>query len=74
MARSRKKLSIAKDQAGKDDKRLFNKKFRAKERQALHHGEDPPVSKHEAMNQYDICDYKFYMVKGQDGYERYKRK
>jgi hypothetical protein len=59
MSRS-KKYPIWKDQADKETKRLSNKRFRQAERQALHHGEEPPVNPKELFNQYDISDYRFW--------------
>jgi hypothetical protein len=57
MSRSRKKPWIT--DRNPYAKKLGNKKLRRKTKQALHHGKEPPTSKHEGVNQYDIRDWKF---------------
>ncbi len=59
MSRS-KKFPIWTDSPSKNSKRIANKKFRQKERQAIHHGEDPPLKSRELTNPYDICDWKLF--------------
>jgi hypothetical protein len=59
MSRS-KKFPIWKDSPSKESKRIANKRFRQKERQSIHHGEEPPLKSRELTNPYDLCDYKFF--------------
>lgn len=74
MSRSKKKISIIKDSAGKDDKRRASKKFRQRERQDIHHGRDPVLHSRQLTNQWDLCDWKSFLDKDDPDYERAKRK
>jgi hypothetical protein len=40
-------------------KRMANKALRAATRMALHHDKEMPVMD-EVINQYDVCDYRFF--------------
>ena len=57
MSRSKKK-AVHKDH-NKGMKRMANKALRAATREALHHEKEMPVM-NDVINQYDVCDYRFF--------------
>lgn len=60
MSRSVKKIGIYKDKPT-FGKKLGNKKFRRKTKQKIKNSEEElPIDKSEVINDYDVCDYKFF--------------
>lgn len=73
MSRSRKKISVVKDQ-NTYAKRLGNKLFRAKVKDSVSKGKELPYDKSEVVNDWDIVDWKTYTNRNHNDYKTNKRK
>jgi hypothetical protein len=73
MSRSRKKISVVKDQ-NTYAKRLGNKLFRAKVKDSLSKGKELPYDKSEVVNDWDIVDWFSFTDEKHEDYKRDKRK
>jgi hypothetical protein len=72
MSRSRKRHAIVKDHP-KDAKKINNRLFRAKTKQAIKEGKEPPLKNSEVMQDYNVSDWVF-VAKTKKDKIKFKRK